>query len=133
MAPDQSSSAVEEKRAREGRDAEDTGGSVLHPARRGARDPAPAPLAGPPATARRNEGLSDPEGLLARRLGKTALSPAVPPAEVARLFGEAALAGGRDAQAVVETYCASAFGGIRTGPEAERALSQRLRRLRKLA
>jgi hypothetical protein len=71
--------------------------------------------------------------LLARRLGKAALSPAVPPAEVARLFGESAPEAGEDALAVVQTYCASTFGGIRTGPEAERALSERLRRLRKLA
>lgn len=71
--------------------------------------------------------------LLARRLGKAALSPAVPPAEVARLFGETAPEGGDDALAVVQTYCASTFGGIRTGPEAERALSERLHRLRKLA
>ena len=69
--------------------------------------------------------------LLGRRRGPVA--PSVPPAEVARLFGEEVPDGRADADAVVAIYCASAFGGITPEPEAVRELSRRLRRLRKLA
>ncbi len=70
-------------------------------------------------------------GLLARRVG--AVSPATPPAEVARRFGEIAPGGREDADAVVDVYCASAFGGRRVDPSTERDLVERLRRLKKLA
>ena len=69
--------------------------------------------------------------ILSRRRG--ALTPSVPPAEVARLFAEEVPAGRDDAAAVVAIYCASAFGGVVPGPEKVRELSVRLRRLRKLA
>ena len=69
--------------------------------------------------------------LASRRGG--AVSPATPPAEVARLFAQAVPEGEADARAVVETYCASAFGGVEPSEETERELSDRLRRLRKLA
>ncbi len=70
-------------------------------------------------------------GLLARRAGS--LSEAVPPLEVARRFGEAAPEGSEDARAVVLAYCDVAFGGRSGTREGERDLSQRLRRLKKLA
>jgi hypothetical protein len=66
--------------------------------------------------------------LLSRRIG--AVAPSVPPAEVARLFGDAVPAAREDARAVVETYCASAFGGRDLSAAAERQLAERLRRLR---
>ncbi len=69
--------------------------------------------------------------LVARRLGR--LSPSTPPAAVARLFAEAAPGGGEDAAAVVSVYCASAFGGVEPDSETVRQLSERLRRLKKLA
>jgi transglutaminase-like putative cysteine protease len=69
--------------------------------------------------------------MLSRRKG--ALTPSVPPAEVARLFAEEVPAGRDDAAAVVEIYCASAFGGVDPGPEGVRELAFRLRRLKKLA
>jgi len=69
--------------------------------------------------------------LAARRGG--AVGPATPPAEVARLFARAVPEGEADARAVVDTYCASAFGGVEPSEEDARELSERLRRLRKLA
>jgi protein-glutamine gamma-glutamyltransferase len=69
--------------------------------------------------------------LLAR--GEASVTPSTPPAEVARLFARMAPAGGDDARAVVEIYCASAFGGVEPGPAAVRELSERLKRLRRLA
>lgn len=69
--------------------------------------------------------------LLARRVG--VVSPATPPAEVARRFAQTAPGGREDAATVVEVYCSSAFGGRQVGPETERDLVERLRRLRKLA
>jgi hypothetical protein len=41
--------------------------------------------------------------------------------------------GADDARAVVEIYCASAFGGVEPGPEGVRELSARVRRLKRLA
>jgi hypothetical protein len=70
-------------------------------------------------------------GLAARR-GAT-LAPSTPPAEVARLFAGEVPEAAADARAVVDTYCASAFGGIEPGPDSVRELSERVRRLRKLA
>ena len=69
--------------------------------------------------------------LLAHQKGS--LSPAVPPAEVARLFAETVPEGGEDARAVVTIYCETAFGGRPTDAEAEATLRERMRRLRKLA
>ena len=69
--------------------------------------------------------------LAARRGG--AIGPSTPPAEVVRLFARAVPEAEADARAVVETYCASAFGGVEPSEEATRALAERLRRLRKLA
>jgi hypothetical protein len=69
--------------------------------------------------------------LAERRSG--AIGPATPPAEVARIFARAVPEGEADARAVVETYCASAFGGVEPSDEAARELSARVRRLRKLA
>lgn len=68
---------------------------------------------------------------LAHRIGS--LTPAVPPAEVVRLFAEAAPGSAADAGAVVEAYCQSAFGGRTTDPVIARELGERIRRLRKLA
>jgi hypothetical protein len=59
--------------------------------------------------------------------------PSTPPAEVARLFAAEVPEGAEDALAVIETYCASAFGGVEPDREGVRELSERLRRLRKLA
>jgi hypothetical protein len=72
---------------------------------------------------------------LRRLVGRrgTAVAASTPPAEVARLFGREVPAGAADARAVVETYCASAFGGVEPGTEEVRALAERLRRLKKLA
>jgi hypothetical protein len=69
--------------------------------------------------------------LLAARIG--GLSPAVPPFEVARLFGRAVPPASGDARRVVSIYCASAFGGRALAPEEERELKERMTRLRKLA
>jgi hypothetical protein len=69
--------------------------------------------------------------LLGRLMGEVA--PSLPPAEVARLFAEAAPEAREDAAVVVSVYCASAFGGIEPGPAAIRDLSIRVGRLKKLA
>ncbi|HEY6052166.1 MAG TPA: transglutaminase-like domain-containing protein, partial [Thermoanaerobaculia bacterium] len=69
--------------------------------------------------------------LLGRRIG--GLAPSVPPAEVARLFSEKVPAGAEDAQAVVKVYCDAAFGGRYPEDSVEAELTERLRRLRKLA
>jgi protein-glutamine gamma-glutamyltransferase len=69
--------------------------------------------------------------LTARRAG--AVSPAVPPLEVARLLSSAIPQARGDAFAIVEAYCASEFGGRPPSEAAERDLAVRLRRLRKLA
>jgi hypothetical protein len=61
------------------------------------------------------------------------VTPATPPAEVARRFAEVLPEGGPDAEAVVAIYCASVFGGVEPGPDRAYELSERLRRLRKLA
>ena len=68
---------------------------------------------------------------LAQKLGS--LAPAVPPAEVVRLFAEAAPGSDADAGAVVEAYCESAFGGRTTDPVVARELRERMRRLKRLA
>ena len=68
---------------------------------------------------------------LARRVGS--LAPAVPPAEVVRLFAEAAPESAADAGAVVEAYCESAFGGRTTDASTARELRERVSRLKKLA
>ena len=47
--------------------------------------------------------------LLGRRLGK--VSPAVAPAEVARLFARSVPEAKHDAAAIVQAYCAAVFGG----------------------
>jgi hypothetical protein len=69
--------------------------------------------------------------LLARK--GAAVAPSTPPAEVARLFAEAVPGSREDAGAVVAVYCASAFGGVEPGADEVRRLSERMRRLRKLA
>ena len=69
--------------------------------------------------------------LLFRRRG--ALASSVPPAEVARLFAQEVPAGGEDAAAVVDVYCASAFGGVEPAAETLAELMRRVRRLRRLA
>ena len=58
------------------------------------------------------------------------LGPGTPPAEVARRFALRAPAAAEDAQALVETYCASAFGGIEPDVEGLRELEERVRRVR---
>jgi transglutaminase-like putative cysteine protease len=68
---------------------------------------------------------------LAQRVGS--LAPAVPPAEVVRLFAAAAPGSAADAGAVVEAYCESAFGGRTTDPAVARELRERVRRLKKIA
>ena len=68
---------------------------------------------------------------LAQRLGS--LTPAVPPAEVVRLFAAAAPESAEDAGAVVLAYCESAFGGRTTDAATARELRERIRRLKKLA
>jgi transglutaminase-like putative cysteine protease len=70
-------------------------------------------------------------GALAQRVGS--LAPAVPPAEVVRLFAEAAPGSAADAGAVVEAYCESAFGGRTTDPAVARELRERVRRLKRMA
>jgi hypothetical protein len=69
---------------------------------------------------------------LASRRGAR-VTPATPPAEVARRLAQVLPEAGPDAEAVVAIYCASAFGRSRPGPEEARELSDRLRRLRRLA
>jgi hypothetical protein len=69
--------------------------------------------------------------LLERRLGF--LSPAVPPAEVARLLGESIPQARDDARAVVRIYCESAFGGIEPDLGTLQDVTERVRRLKKLA
>jgi hypothetical protein len=69
--------------------------------------------------------------LLGRRLGF--LSPAIAPADVARLVAEAAPERREDAEAVVRIYCADAFGGIEPDLTTVRDLQERVRRLKKLA
>jgi len=70
-------------------------------------------------------------GLLARRSGF--LSAATPPAEVARRVAETIPSGAADAAEVVSVYCASAFGGREVSDETARDLTDRVRRLKKLA
>jgi hypothetical protein len=69
--------------------------------------------------------------LLARREGS--VSPATPPAEVARRVAAALPAGAEDAGAVVRIYAESAFGGKAVGAAEERDLDARVRRLERLA
>ena len=69
--------------------------------------------------------------ILAQRLGS--VPPAVPPAEVARLFEVAAPSSVPDARAVVNAYCESAFGGRSTDAATARELRERVKRLKKLA
>jgi hypothetical protein len=69
--------------------------------------------------------------LLAARLG--ALSPAVPPFEVARLFQRHVPAGHEDARRVVAIYCASAFGGRPLSRADEQDLKDSLMRIKRLA
>src|SRR5262249_17036443 len=69
--------------------------------------------------------------LLERRRGS--LSDAVAPAEVARLLGDAVPEGVEDARAVVNVYCASAFGGIAPDAATLQDLADHMRRLKKLA
>jgi transglutaminase-like putative cysteine protease len=69
--------------------------------------------------------------LLERRLGL--LAPSVPPAEVARLLGESAPQVAEDADRVIDVYCASAFGGIAPDTGTLADLTERVRRMRKLA
>jgi protein-glutamine gamma-glutamyltransferase len=61
------------------------------------------------------------------------LPPSVPPMEVARRFGESLPAAREDASAVVSLYCAATFGGRSLTPESLRDLSDRVKRLKKLA
>ncbi|MGH9368228.1 MAG: DUF4129 domain-containing protein, partial [Thermoanaerobaculia bacterium] len=61
------------------------------------------------------------------------VSPATPPVEIARRFAQSAPGSGDDASAVVRIYCATAFGGRPVGPGTERELTERVRRLKKLA
>ncbi|HEY7112622.1 MAG TPA: transglutaminaseTgpA domain-containing protein [Thermoanaerobaculia bacterium] len=70
-------------------------------------------------------------GLLARRVGF--VSPATPPAEVARRLATLLPDGAEDAQAIVSAYTASAFGGRTVDRQTEEELRRRVRRLRKLA
>ena len=58
------------------------------------------------------------------------LGPGTPPAEVARRFARRAPGAAEDAHALVETYCASAFGGIEPDEEGLRELEERVRRVR---
>lgn len=67
--------------------------------------------------------------LLARRVG--ALSPALAPAEVARLFAEAVPPAREDAHAVVDVYCAAEFGGRPLDVSAVTDLAERVRRLKR--
>ena len=69
--------------------------------------------------------------LLARRAG--ALSPATPPAEVARRVAEIVPGAAEDARTVVSVYCASAFGARDVDAGEARDLQERVRRLRRLA
>nr|MDQ5871838.1 transglutaminase domain-containing protein [Acidobacteriota bacterium] len=69
--------------------------------------------------------------LLAKKLGN--LAPAVPPAEVVRLFTTSDPGFGEDARAVVEAYCENAFGGRETDASVARELRERVKRLKKIA
>ena len=68
--------------------------------------------------------------LTARRAGFVA--PSVAPAEVARLFASAVPQGRGDAFAIVDAYCAAAFGGRTMDADSERDLAVRLARLKGL-
>jgi transglutaminase-like putative cysteine protease len=68
---------------------------------------------------------------LAQRIG--GLTPAVPPAEVVRLFAANAPGSAADARAVVDAYCESAFGGRPVDPATARELGERVKRLRRMA
>jgi hypothetical protein len=68
--------------------------------------------------------------MLAKKTGSVA--PAVPPAEVARLFEASAPGSVDDARAVVGAYCESAFGGRTTDTATARELRERLKRLKRL-
>jgi hypothetical protein len=57
----------------------------------------------------------------------------MPPAEVARQFAREGPPGARDAAEVVAIYTTSAFGGVHPTPEKVKQLSERVRRLKKLA
>jgi hypothetical protein len=57
----------------------------------------------------------------------------LPPAEVARRYAGAVPAAAEDARAVVEAYCRSEFGGERLSGNEVREVTDRIRRLRKLA
>jgi hypothetical protein len=59
--------------------------------------------------------------------------PSTAPDGIVRLFAARSTEAGREAGAVVDTYCASAFGGIAPAPGADRELRARLRRLRKIS
>jgi len=69
--------------------------------------------------------------LVASRTG--GLSSSVPPFEVARLFGESFPEAREEAAAVVSLYCSCAFGGRDLSSEIGRGLSERVKRLKKLA
>jgi transglutaminase-like putative cysteine protease len=69
--------------------------------------------------------------VLARRTGF--VSPAIPPAEVARRLSEALPGSAEDANAVVALYASSAFGGREVAAEEELDLAERVRRLQRLA
>jgi len=69
--------------------------------------------------------------LLARRVGF--VSAATPPVEVARRLARSMPDAEDDAAAVVEAYCANAFGGRSLDSETEQDLARRVRRLRRLA
>jgi hypothetical protein len=68
--------------------------------------------------------------LAARRAGP--VSAAVAPRDVARLLSAAIPQARGDAFAIVEAYCASAFGGRLTDERTNRELKTRLKRLRRL-
>src|SRR5262249_39747960 len=92
--------------------------------------PAGRRRASPPAAPSQSH-LSRRRALPARRGGR--LPPSGPPRGVARGFGQFLPAAREDANAVVLLYCASAFGGRPLTPESARDLSDRVKRLRKLA
>ena len=69
---------------------------------------------------------------LAVRRGERVL-PSTAPDGIVRLFAARSAEAGREAGAVVDTYCASAFGGITPAPDADRELRARLRRLKRIS
>ncbi len=69
--------------------------------------------------------------MLERRMGF--LSPAVPPAQVARLMGESVPQSREDARAIIGLYCASTFGGVEPDEGALEDLTERVRRLKAAA